>query len=353
MARTWTCFDDRRRAQLEVLQRAGHTKKEMAAILGCHLSTIYRELKRGRCRQYTGDYREYYVYSSVVAGDDCRRRRSNCGVPTKLEGNDELAEFLERRIIRDHYSPAAVSVELRQSELGYLCKDTIYRYVHRRLLPSLRVSHLPERGKRKAPAKKIDGEKKSPRYGRSIEARPASVAARSDFGHWEMDCVIGKLAGQHESLLVLTERLTRAELVFKLPKKDAASVVSVLDLLTVNCSFSKLFKTITMDNGSEFAWADRMEHTRAGKRRTFCYYCHPFTSCERGSNENANRLIRRWYPKGCSLASVTGADCLRLSRWMNTYPRQILGWKTASERFLEACAVENIKISPYFSQFLS
>ena len=83
------------------------------------------------------------------------------------------------------------------------------------------------------------------------------------------------------------------------------------------------------------------------------YYCHPFTSCERGSNENANRMIRRWFKKGRSLASVTQEDCTAVARWMNTYYRASLGWKTPAEAFKDACAAEGIKISPYLSQFLS
>lgn len=348
----WKCFDEERRIQMEVLIRAGHSKKEMAAILGCHISTIYRELKRGSCKQYDTYLREYYVYSVAVAQDDCRRKRSNCGAPLKLGGNAALSDFVERRIMRDKYSPAAVAAELRRSDLGYLCEDTIYRYIRRKLFPSLRASNLPEHGIRKHPYEKVVRENKT-HLGTSIEQRPALIADRSTFGHWEMDCVIGKSKGTSEAMLVLTERLTRAELCFKLPRKDSSSVVDVVDHLSRRCSFRRIFKSITMDNGSEFAASARLEHFRSGKRRTRCYYCHPYTSCERGSNENANRLIRRWYPKGRSLAAVTNADCLRLSQWMNTYLRQILGWKTASEAFYEACAKENIQISSYLSQFLS
>lgn len=108
-----------------------------------------------------------------------------------------------------------------------------------------------------------------------------------------------------------------------------------------------------MDNGVEFSNAHRLENSPTGYRRTYCYYCHPFTSCERGSNENANRMIRRWFKKGRSLAAVTQADCIAVSRWMNTYYRASLGWKTPAEAFKSACAAEGIKISPYLSQFLS
>ena len=143
MARTWSCLDHDKRVQLEALIRAGHSKKEVAALLGCHLSTVYRELKRGRCKQRDWHFREYYVYSVTVAEADAKKKRSNCGAPLKLGGNLKLAAYVEQRIIADRYSPAAVSAELRHSELGYLCEDTIYRYIHRRIFQSLRPSHLP------------------------------------------------------------------------------------------------------------------------------------------------------------------------------------------------------------------
>lgn len=355
MARTWKCFDEKRRLQLEVLARAGHTKKEMAALLGCHVSTIYRELQRGLCKQRDSHFREFVSYSPVIAEMDAKRKRANCGAPLKLGGKLKLAAHVERRIIQDRWSPAAVAAELRRSDLGYLCEDTIYRYIHRRIFEKLRPSHLPEKGIRKHPwpdQKKKRNKRKS-RSGTSIECRPAQISARNTFGHWEMDCVVGRSKGLDQSVLVLTERLTRTELCFKLPRKDSTSVVEIIDDLSRRCSFSRIFKSITVDNGAEFCNYKRMEHTQSGRRRTRCYYCHPYSSYERGSNENANRLVRRWFKKGSSLAAVGNAECLQVARWMNAYPRKVLGWKTASEVFQAACAEEGIKISPYLSQFLS
>jgi IS30 family transposase len=168
-----------------------------------------------------------------------------------------------------------------------------------------------------------------------------------------MDSVVGSRSGVGETLLVLTERKTRFELIFKVPSKESASTVSVLDYLQRRCAFRQIFKTITMDNGVEFANSRRLERDKSGRRRTYCFYCHPYTSCERGSNENNNRLIRRWFRKGQSLRNVTQGDAVRVARWMNNYPRAILGWKTATENFISCCEAEGIKISPYFSQFLS
>ena len=350
MAR-WKWFDHDRRIQFEALLRAGHSKQEIAQLLGCHISTVYRELRNGDCLQRNHDLREYHVYSAYAADDRSRKRRRNCGAPLKAAVDTELLSYISLHIKKERRSPAWVAASLRGSDLGYLCEDTIYRYLRRGLLDA-RPSDLPEHGIRKHPWKN-NVQKKPPRHGTSIELRPRIISDRSTVGHWEMDSVIGKIKGQGESIIVMTERMTRLELIFKVPRKDSASVVAVLDHLQRRSDFRRIFKSITMDNGSEFSDSHRLEHSSVGRRRTYCYYCHPFTSCERGSNENANRMIRRWLKKGHSLAAVTQADCTALSRWMNTYYRASLGWKTPAEAFKDACAAEGIKISPYLSQFLS
>lgn len=349
----WKWFDHDRRMQLEALLRAGHSKREISRLLGCHISTVYRELRNGDCLLRTHDLKEYHAYSAYAADDRSRKRRKNCGAPLKAAANDELLSYISQKLKEERRSPAWVAASLRSSDLGYLCEDTIYRYLHRGLLRA-RPSDLPEHGIRKHPWKQDSStSKRKVPLGTSIELRPHIIGERSTFGHWEMDSVVGKAKGLSESIIVMTERLTRMELIFKVPRKDSASVIVVLDRLQRRSDFRRIFKSITTDNGAEFSNSKRMEYSPAGRRRTYCYYCHPFTSCERGSNENANRMIRRWFKKGSSLAAVTQADCTAVARWMNTYYRASLGWKTPADVFRDACSAEGINISPYLSQFLS
>ncbi|MDY2930060.1 MAG: IS30 family transposase, partial [Clostridiaceae bacterium] len=87
------------------------------------------------------------------------------------------------------------------------------------------------------------------------------------------------------------------------------------------------------DNGSEFADSKGIEFSPDGSRRLYAYYCHPYTSCERGSNENANKIIRRFFPKGKSLEKCTSKDCKRVMDYMNNLPRKVLGYRTAAELF--------------------
>jgi len=170
--------------------------------------------------------------------------------------------------------------------------------------------------------------------GRSIEERPADIETREEKGHWEMDCVVGK-QGTQAVLLVLTERTSRKELIFKLPSKTQANVIKTINMLEMQHKekFGNMFKSITMDNGSEFLDMQAIEQSclDADSKRTTCYYAHPFSSWERGSNENANKLIRRFIPKGSDIAQYSCEDIKRIEHWMNNYPRKILGYKTADQ----------------------
>lgn len=191
----WKWFNHDRRVQLETLLRAGHSKREVAQLLGCHISTVYRELRIGDCVQLNYDLKEYHVYSAYAADDRSRKRRRNCGAPLKAAAHGALLSYISRHIKVERRSPAWVAASLRGSDLGYLCEDAIYRYLRRGLLDA-RPSDLPEHGIRKHPWKQDfadDTDKKKSRYGTSIEHRPQIISDRTTFGHWEMDSVIGKI----------------------------------------------------------------------------------------------------------------------------------------------------------------
>jgi IS30 family transposase len=175
--------------------------------------------------------------------------------------------------------------------------------------------------------------KRAPR-GTSIEARPLEIAERSSFGHWEMDCICGPTL---TTLLVLSERLTRQEIIFRMPNQTAASVVSCINKLEFKLGkkFKKIFKSITVDNGSEFSDFKALEKSIYGKhnKRTNIYYCHPYSSYERGTNERLNREIRRLIPKGSDLSNYSDDYIKYVENWINSYPREVLGFATSSELF--------------------
>ena len=161
--------------------------------------------------------------------------------------------------------------------------------------------------------------------GDSIEDRPVEVATREEPFHWEMDSVLStKEGGSKERFLTMTERTSRADLVFLLPDGTMASVVAVLDGLEKklgSLNFRRIFQTITVDNGSEFQDWEGMTRTVEGEgARTHIYYCHPYSAFERGSNENGNRMIQRRVPKGADFTGITEADTPEVQRWVNELP---------------------------------
>ena len=151
-----------------------------------------------------------------------------------------------------------------------------------------------------------------------------------------MDTVVGARGVSKKSLLVLTERKTRKEIIFLLKEHTSAAVVKALDRLErkLGKKFREIFKSITVDNGSEFADWEGMERSkRSKKKRTKIYYCHPYSSWERGSNENQNKLVRRHIPKGVNFDDKTQGDVDDIAEWINNYPRRLHEYKTAEELY--------------------
>lgn len=151
-----------------------------------------------------------------------------------------------------------------------------------------------------------------------------------------MDCV-ESAKGCTTTLLVLTERLSRREITRRMEAKKAENVVAELDALEKRYGelFPLIFKSITVDNGSEFANCEGMERSslREGEKRTKLYYCHPYSAYERGSNENQNKLVRRHAPKGSSFEDMTDERADYIEGWMNDYPRKMFNWHTPEEVF--------------------
>jgi len=156
-----------------------------------------------------------------------------------------------------------------------------------------------------------------------------------------MDCVEGK-KGTKRTLLVLTERLTREEIIMLMQDHTAKSVVKSLDKLEkkYGAMFKRVFKTITVDNGSEFSDCKGIERSvLCDEKRAMVFYCHPYCSWERGSNENQNKLIRRHIPKGSDIREFTHAAIEKIQNWINTYPREIFNFRTSEELFQEQLAL--------------
>ena len=332
-----------KRLQIEALLKVKTPIKTIADTIGVHYSTVYRELKRGTYeKKYKKlDYVDYKVvykseYSPDLAQQKFEYNQTNKGCPIKLGKDYALANYIETRIVKNKLSPLAVLGEIKRKHLQFntsICVSTLYSYIHKGVFLTLSMEHLT--APRKQQKQKVRA--KRPPRGTSIEQRPHEIGKRQSFGHWEMDCVCGP---SKNVLLTLTERLTRKEIIFAMPNQKAESVVHCLNKLEYKYGklFRKVFKTITVDNGTEFSNFNGMQKSIYKGRRTTVYYCHPYCSSERGTNERLNREIRRLIPKGTDLSQYSENDVSAVQDWVNNYPRQVLNFATSQELFDEQIA---------------
>lgn len=329
------------RIKMETMLNSGHKVVEVAEYLHVHRSTIYREIKRGEYTHRNSDYTEETRYSSDLGQKNHDWNAQGKGRNIKIGNDRPLAEYIEEKIIEDKYSPEAALAAEAESGIEFttsISVRTLYRYIDKGIFLKLTNKDLPVKGKRKKHNKRVKVQKRAS-AGESIENRPDEVKNREIFGHWEMDTVKGKQGVTKSCMLVLTERKTRDEIIVKLPDQKAASVVEAIDRLERKWGdmFTKVFRSITVDNGVEFSDYEGLERSvlHEGEKRTFAFYCHPYSSWERGSNENNNRLIRRHIPKGEDFDEKQDRDIEYIENWINNYPRGIFGFKTSAQLFEE------------------
>ncbi len=234
------------------------------------------------------DLTEYSEYSPEKANNEYLKNKKNKQGSLKIVNNLKFAMFIETMIINKKCSPY-VALE-KAKKLGFkvnICLKTLYNYIHNEIFLNLTREHLPYKKKYK---KTVKIKKIRKIGGKSIEDRTDNINNRKEIGHWEMDTVVsGK--GKKACLLVLTERYSRKEIIMKLEDKTSNSVIKALSKLKnkFKASFSKRFKTITVDNGSEFMNAKGIEELGVCN----VYYAHSYCSYERGSNEiYANELLK-------------------------------------------------------------
>lgn len=326
------------RMKIEAYLEAGLNGRQIAQKLNRNPSTIYKEIKRGRTtRLNSKNWKDEVIYSSDLGDIKHTEAKKRCGAKKKIQDDKRFIKFVEKKIVKEHYSPAAVLYTIQSKNLSFrtdVCLTTLYNYIKAGVFANITMVDCPNRksGKKKK-KKKIQVQKRLSK-GTGIDERPDDIDTRDEFGHWEMDSVIGKKKEGKKAIIVLTERKTRMEIVRLVKNHTSTEVLRVLNKLERDFgekNFRQIFKTITVDNGTEFSdWAG-MEKSRRNKHipRTKIYYCHAYRSWERGSNENQNKMIRRWHPKGTSFDELTQADLSKIETWMNDYPRKMFNGKSA------------------------
>ena len=303
--------------------KSGTSLRAIAKAIGRSVSTVSRELARNTgARGYR--YRQAHKRS--------QKRQTSKG---KKRICLEVWTYVEQCLHQD-FSPEQISGVLKRKGFA-LSHEWIYQYI---LADKKRGgtlhSHLRCQRKRKRRYGKPD--RRGQIKGRiSIDTRPSIVAERSRLGDWEADTVEGSKGGP--VLVTLAERKSRLFLFGKAPNKSASEVRRVIEgLLTPIKDF---VQTITYDNGKEFSYHADVSATLEAQG----FFAHPYHSWERGLNENSNGLLRQYFPKGVSLASVTQDEIIAAMCRLNWRPRKCLGFKTPYEVFLEDANTQGLGVA--------
>ena len=329
------------RIQIETLHREGLSNARIGERIGRPERTIRRELERGWVTHRTGQYRAEERYSADRGQTVYDKRMRSKGRESKV--SPALAEHLHLHIVVHKYSPDVVADAMKHDKLDYaVCTKTIYNHIDKGLVPGVSNESLWEKRKRRKGRKTLHRRRKrAVEPGHGIEDRPEKIAERAEAGHWEVDLVVGGKDKGAAVLLTLTERKTRKQMIRKLKDRTQRSVMRAINGIERQMgaeAFRVVFKSITADNGSEFLDREAMERSVSGGKRTHIYYAHPYAGWERGSNENANRIIRRFIPKGCDISRFTRKQIQKVEDWINNYPRRIFDFETAEERFIQELA---------------
>ena len=336
---------ERDRYRLEGYLETGLSIKKIAQNLNIHISTVYREINRGQVKKINSDLTEYWAYRANSAHNDYEEKVTNRAHSLKIEKHPELAIYIRDKILKDKSSPDAIIGELKRVGQGLICTKTLYSYIDRGVFEGISNYNLWEKRKsRKRKYKQVSRISLKNKGSRSIEERPEAVNNRLQYGHWEGDCIVGKRNGKKDGLFTLSERMTKEEIIIKIKSMTQNSISMALNKLETNYGtyFREKFKSITLDNGREFLDWEAIERSGLnGKKRTLVYFAHPYSSWERGTNENQNRMIRRFIPKGTDISKLSEKDIKRIEKWMNNYPRKILGYKTPNELVLDVTNTNN------------
>lgn len=328
---------ERERYAIELLLKEGYSPVEIAGKIGCCRATIYNEIKRGRVEYMDTAMRVSFRYDAYRGQAVADERSHNKGAPLKIGNDLAYVRKFESLILKCRYSPYACIEHIRRfcPEIKTrVCLTTLYSYIDKGLFLNVSRASLPFHKKR--PHKPVSGSRMALNNlrGESIENRPKSVNGRVSFGDWEMDTIVSGQGKSRSCLLVLTERKHRIELIRLMDNKKSETTISVLDTLEKEYGtavFKRVFRTITTDNGVEFLNGKGIEKSISGGQRTKSYYCHPYRSNERGSNEKQNQLIRRWIPKGSDISQYTIQDIQNIQNWLNNYPRKMFGGLSANQ----------------------
>jgi IS30 family transposase len=239
--------------------------------------------------------------------------------------SSELATELTKKL-NQTWSPEQIAGKWRSQGKASVCFKTIYRWLYNHKLSAPISEVLRHKGKRRKPMETRG------RFlvGRSIRQRPTEVRNRSTFGHWELDTVVSSRGKSKACAATFIERKTRFYVAIKMPNRTAHAMEVAFGVAASQYP-QRVFQTATTDRGKEFGCFKAIENIH----NIEVYFADPYSSWQRGSNENANGLLREFFPKGHDFAVVSDDELAHAIHLINQRPRKCLHWKSAYEAFMD------------------
>ena len=344
------------RAQIEILvnekDKNGnriYSNADIANKLGVHRTTIWRELKnriKSKINVISGKIKNN-PYNVDDAQYDADYKRAFSKAIYLVEQYPKLAKFIEDKIKIDKWAPDVIAGYIESHELylqdGFtsISTTTIYRAIHYHLLKvtkndTRRMNKFNKEKDCYEQEKQVSKSKKN----NSIELRPDIINNRERFGDWELDTVISTSKGNHQCLMTLTDRKIRFEIIARLKGKTSEEVVNKIKKIKniIKNNLCDIIKSISTDNGSEFSSWKEIQNIL----NTTVYFCHPYASFEKGTNEKHNGIIRYFIPKGKLIENYSNKEINDIANWMNNYPRKIFGYKTPTEMLRDEIKDNNL-----------
>lgn len=316
------------RVRIEILLEENYTAYAIAKKLGKAANTIRNEIARGTTTQIKNGKKIIMYLADCGQANYEKNRQKSYRTFKRIECNEFISDVVETMKRNTWSVDVCVNILAKKyDKTNVVCVKTIYNYIKLGLL-EIKPIDLPLMVRRKT--RKITAKQHRIKLGKSIEERPENINQRLEFGHWEIDTVIGKKGKNQTAMLTIVERQTRQFFMRKIENKTTMAVTKALESLIdeFGYKFNKVFKSITSDNGLEFADLSKLEDMGVE-----VYFAHPYTSYERGSNEKHNSLIRRFIPKGKTINDYSIDEIAFIEDWCNTLPRKILNYKTPEQLF--------------------
>ena len=333
-------YEDRIIIEEKLRSRKRITITQIAKELGRNKSVISREISRNSYLKWderTAKYKK--IYSAGRAQGDYEARRKNAGRKSAIAKDKRLKQFIEDKILIEKWSPKEISGYIKKNNIKFEIQPSyqeIYYWIEEKQL-KIKSEDLTHKYKLKKKEKIDEKAKKGPKHKeKSIHKRSEIIDKNEEFGHWELDCVEGNKESKKTYLTIL-ERKTKKYIVIEMKEHTNKSVREAINSLEdrYGKNFKNIFKTMTTDNGHEFLNYDSIERSKNDRRvkRTKVYYTDPYSSWQKGMNENCNGILRRFIPKWTDLNTISKYKLEIILEKINGKPREILNYTSAEEMF--------------------